>query len=357
MRSDLLTSKRIESPDTLDDINNLYYQNGWTDGLPIVPPTEDRVARMLQGCNRDPSEVIGLLSPRMGAATVEKIAINSVMAGCLPEYLPVVLAGVKAVSQEAFNLGGVQATTGGPAPLMIVNGPIRNELNLNSGPSLFGPGWRSNATIGRAMRLVLINVAGGIPGVMDKSTFGHPGKYSYCIAENEEVSPWEPLHVEKGFSPEESTVMVAGCGGPRGAGSGDESSGHALMRGISRSLAATGGGIIGRDNQIILILGPEHAKEIAEAGFTKRDIRQFIYWHARRPLGRIRGTGITTRLRDWPVWVDDEDPEETIPIVTWPENIIVMVAGGDGRISTAVSPWTTTRAQIVDINTLHVLST
>jgi hypothetical protein len=292
----------------------------------------------------------------MGTATVEKVAVNAVIAGCLPEHFPVVLAGVKAVAQEEFNLGGVQATTGGPAPLMIVNGPIRKELNINCGPNLFGPGWRANATIGRAMRLVLINVAGGQPGVMDKSTFGHPGKYSYCIGENEEISPWEPLHVEKGFAAERSTVTVIGAGAPRGIGGGDESSGRTILRGMARNLGQTGGGIIGRDNQLVIILGPEHAREIADAGFTtKRDVRQFIYWHARRPLAQVRGVGITTRLRDWPVWVDDDDPDETIPIVTWPENLLLMVAGGDGRASTVIHPWTTTRAQMVAIDTLEVV--
>jgi hypothetical protein len=349
-----LTSRRVEAPDDLDEINHLYYERGWTDGLPIVPPTEDRVARMVAASGRAPDEVIGRLAPGLGTATVEKIAVNAVMAGCRPEYFPVVLAGVKGVAQEDFNLGGVQTTTGGPAPLLIVNGPIRRALHLNSGPNLFGPGWRANATIGRALRLVLINIAGGRPGEMDKATHAHPGKYAYCIAENEEESPWEPLHTEQGLAAERSTATVIGCFAPQTAATGDQRSAHALLRRVAGGL---GGGEVGWDNQILVVLGPEHAREIAAAGFTKRDVRQFLYMHSRRPVPPQRTHNIVVRERVLPMWVDPDDPNETVPAVTWPENIIIIVAGGDGRLSSIVLPWTSTHAQTVAIDTLEVVPT
>jgi hypothetical protein len=194
-----LISNRIAVSDSLEEISELYYERGWTDGLPIVPPTEDRVARMLSGTIRNAQEVVGEVPPGQGEGTVEKIAINAVMVGCTPDAMPVILAALEAMLEEPFNLYGIQATTHPVAPLLIVNGPIRNKIGINSGYNVFGQGTRANATIGRAIRLILVNLGGGIPGKLDRSTQGQPSKYSFCIAENEEASPWAPLHVERGF--------------------------------------------------------------------------------------------------------------------------------------------------------------
>ena len=183
------------------DINRHYQERGWTDGLPIVPPTEDDVGEFLRWVDRHPQDVVAVLPPRQGEATVERIAINAVMAGCRPEYLPVIITTIEALADPAFNLDSIQATTHPVAPLVIVNGPVARELGINAGYNAFGQGFRANLTIGRAVRLVLMNVGGGLPGTGDRSTQGSPAKIAYCVAENEAASPWEPLHVEAGFRP------------------------------------------------------------------------------------------------------------------------------------------------------------
>src|SRR5512134_2418225 len=203
---------RVE--DDYPAINELYQERGWTDGLPIVPSTPPRVEAVLRLADREPREVVAVLPPRQGEATVEKLAINAVMAGCRPEYFPVLLAAVEAVSQPPFNLDAVQATTHPVTPLLIVNGPIAKEIGLNGSYNAFGQGFRANMTIGRALRLVLMNVGGGLLGSGDRSTQGNPAKIAYCVAENEAASPWEPLHVEAGFDRATSTVTAVPCEGP-----------------------------------------------------------------------------------------------------------------------------------------------
>lgn len=179
----------------MEEINDLLYERNWTDGLPVIPPTESRVKRMLEGVNKEPDEVIAFLPPLQGEATVAKIAVNAVMAGCKPEYMPILIAAIQAMSEPILNLGALQTTTNPCAPLMMINGPIRNDVGLNSCAGVLGPGVRANATLGRAVRLILLNIGGARPGGLDKATQGQPGKYTFCIAENEEENPWEPLHV------------------------------------------------------------------------------------------------------------------------------------------------------------------
>ncbi len=208
-----LTSKRFEAADALEAIE-FYYRQGWTDGLPVVPPTEQAVQAFLESCGLEPSRVVGTVPQRNRILTAEKVAINAVMAGCLPSYAPVVVAAVEALTSESFLLHACTTSTGGAAPLAIVSGPVAKDLKINSGVSAFGPGWRANATIGRAIRLVLMNLCGAAPGVLDKATLGHPGKYSFCLAEDEESSPWEPLRVDLGFSEEVSTVTVVASEAP-----------------------------------------------------------------------------------------------------------------------------------------------
>ncbi|MBI3329783.1 MAG: hypothetical protein HYZ81_24135, partial [Nitrospinae bacterium] len=172
-------------------INAHFYEQGWTDGLPIIPPTPEGVHEMIVASGREAGELIAEIPPNWGKATVEKIAVNALMAGCLPDYMPVVLTAVRAMTAERVGLQAIQGTTDVHSPLIIVNGPIAKQLDINSGPNCFGQGWRANATIGRAIRLIMLNLGGGVPGRIDKSTFGHPGKYTYCVAENEGASPWE----------------------------------------------------------------------------------------------------------------------------------------------------------------------
>ena len=204
----------VEAPDDLDRFQAWLMERGWGDGLPAIPPTRERVAAMVAGARRSPDEVAAILVPRLGRATVEAIAANAVMAGALPEHLPVVLAAVEAVADPSFNLQAVQTTPHPCSPLVIVNGPIARRLGMNAAGNVFGQGSRANAAIGRALRLTLQNVGGARPGKEDRATHGQPGKYAYCVAENEAASPWEPLSVERGFAEGDSTVTVCGSEGP-----------------------------------------------------------------------------------------------------------------------------------------------
>ena len=189
----------IEVPGDLDEFNRFFHERRWSDGMPVIPPTAERVARMLRATRRAPAEIAASIAPAFGTATVERIAINAVLAGCYPEYLPVLIAAAEAVAAPEFNLQSIQTTTNPVTVWLIVNGPIARHLGVNSGINCLGPGAWANATLGRALRLILQNIGGGLPGDMDRATHGQPGKYTFCCAENEEANPWEPLHVERGL--------------------------------------------------------------------------------------------------------------------------------------------------------------
>ncbi len=264
-------STHVDINETEDAIE-FCYQNGWTDGLPVVPPTPARVARMLGGTHRNPDELIAAIPPKWGRATVEKVAINAVMAGCRPQYLPIVLKTVEAMCTEQFNLHGVQVTTSHVAPMLVINGPIRERLEINSGFNLFGQGWRANATIGRAVRLVCTNIGGALPGELDRAAFGHPGKYTCCIAENETESPWPPFHVERGFSAAESTVTVFAGAGPQSVNDHASNTAEGILNIISHNLTAPGNS----GGETLLVVGIEHARTISDDGFSRTDIQRYI---------------------------------------------------------------------------------
>ena len=258
--------------DETEDLIEACYENGWTDGLPVVPPTPERVERMLNGTDRTPDELIAAVPPKWGRATVEKVAINAVMAGCKPAYLPLVLTAVEAMTAEPFNLHGVQVTTSHVGPMLIVNGPIRKQLAINDGFNLFGQGWRANATIGRAVRLVCANIGGALPGELDRAAFGHAGKYTCCIAEKEETSPWQPLHVDRGFQADDSTVTVFAAAGPQTVNDHGNNTAEGILNTITDNIAAPGNS----SGETLLVIGVEHAKTISEDGFSKDDVRQYI---------------------------------------------------------------------------------
>ena len=311
-------------------INRHYQERGWTDGLPIVPPTEDDVRECLRWTDRDPRDVVAVLPPRQGEATVERIAVNAVMAGCRPEYLPVLIAAVEAMADPAFNLDSIQATTHPVAPLLIVNGPIAREIGLNAGYNAFGQGFGANVTIGRAVRLVLMNVGGGLPGTGDRSTQGSPAKIAYCVAENEDANPWEPLHVELGFPRDVSTVTVIGCEGPHNIQDHVSHSGLGVLRIIAGAMGQAGSNNILAKGWPLLSLGPEHAATIAGDGFSKRQVKEFLFEHARFPLRRLGD-----EYHRWFVETRGTvaDPETMLPIVDAPDAISVIVVGGAGKHS------------------------
>lgn len=258
--------------DATEDLIEVCYENGWTDGLPVVPPTAERVERMLSGTDRDPDELIAAVPPKWGRATVEKVAINAVMAGCKPAYLPLILTAVKAMTAEQFNLHGVQVTTSHVGPMLVVNGPIRKQLEINDGFNLFGQGYRANATIGRALRLICTNIGGALPGELDRAAFGHAGKYTCCIAEKEEASPWDAMHVDRGFQADDSTVTIFAAAGPQTVNDHGSNTAESILNTISENIAAPGNS----SGETLLVIGVEHAKTISEDGFSKADVRRYI---------------------------------------------------------------------------------
>jgi hypothetical protein len=313
-----------------EEIDAHYQERGWTDGLPIVPPTETRVHEFVKQTGRDPREVVGVLPPRQGEATVEKIAANAVMAGCRPEYFPVVLAAIEALADPKFNLDSVQATTHPVATLLVVNGPIARALGIQAGYNAFGQGFRANVTIGRAVRLVLMNVGGGLPGSGDRATQGTPAKIAYCVAENEAESPWEPLHVEAGLPADTSTVTVFGAEGPHNIQDHHSHTALGVLLTVAGAMGQAGSNnLLGR-GWPLLSLGPEHAATIAKEGYTKQQVKQFLYEHARYPLKRL---GLEYQRQQVERWGVADAPDTMVPIVRRPEDISIIVAGGAGKHS------------------------
>ena len=326
----------------------LMYQTGWTDGLPVVPPTGDLVEAMAAASGRAADELIAEIPPLGGRATVERIAVNAVMAGCLPEYMPVVVTAIQALMDDRFNLRGVQCSTGIHSPLVIVNGPIVRELSINSGYNCFGQGWRANATIGRAVKLALVNLGGATPGETNKATFGHPGAYTYCVAENEDANPWAPYHVESGFSTEDSTVTVFPGEAPHNIMY------HAVnprnfLTVLADTMCPLGNVQMYVMGDTLVFLGPEHARMLAADGWRKADVKQFLFEHARKPVSLLRrggpAQGDDRREMLWPKFVDPNRDEEMVPVVRRPDDIHVFVAGGAGGPHSVYVPgWGSRRA-------------
>lgn len=317
-------------PGVYAEIDEHYQERGWTDGLPIVPPTETRVHELLKHTTRDPREVVGVLPPRQGEATVEKIAANAVMAGCRPEYFPVVLAAIEALADPRFNLDSVQATTHPVATLVVVNGPIARRLGIQSGYNAYGQGFRANVTIGRAVRLVLMNVGGGLPGSGDRATQGTPAKIAYCVAENEAESPWEPLHVEHGLPAETSTVTVFGAEGPHNIQDHYSNTALGVLRTVAGAMGQAGSNnLLGR-GWPLLSLGPEHASTIAKEGYTKRQVKEFLFEHARFPFARL---GLEYQRQQVERWKVVDAPDTMVPIVERPEDLTIIVTGAAGKHS------------------------
>ena len=345
VNTNALTSRRIEVSSSFDDIQDYYDERGWTDGLPVVPATPDLVRKMLGEYGGDPSWSLGVIQPQNASVTIEKVAINAVMAGCRPEHFPVVVAGIQAILKPEFNLAGCQATTGGAAPVTIVNGPIARDLDINGDAGCFGPGHRSNAVIGRAIRLVIRNIAGLIPGEMDKATLALPARYTFCFAENEARSPWEPRHVELGMGPDQSLVTISAIRGLYVVMESSVPTGLEVLKTLVESTQTTGFSNyyqIGTGAQITLVLCPEHAHEISQSGFSKADVREFIFQNARMPLKNLVNMAHYGN-RNWPQWVDETNPETLVPIALKADDIVVVVAGGDGRHSAWLAGWGVTR--------------
>jgi hypothetical protein len=327
--------KEIEKPTRiifkgdLKEVNRFFYRRGWADGLPVIPPTEEEVAEMLSGTGLAPDYLVANVLPRQGKATVEKIAVNAVMAGALPTYMPLLIAAVQILADPTSGFGGWGVSTGSWAPFWVVNGPVRKDLHINSGSGALSPGDIANAAIGRAMGLIIKNIGGARKGVEDMGTQGNPGKYSMVIAENEEESPWEPLHVEYGYNKDDSTITVFSPNSYIQTwpyGSDDEG----ILRGIIDNTLPKGG--------LCITLTPPHARALFSQGWKKKDIKEFLaeytrtqpthlpsYWGTSSPLF----DGARPGLRGKRVPVRDTD---SVPVLSGPGAIQIVVAGGPGAM-------------------------
>ncbi|MDH3598604.1 MAG: hypothetical protein OEU26_03070 [Candidatus Tectomicrobia bacterium] len=339
-----LESDVIRVPDTVEAVNDHYHAQGLTDGLPIIPPTAEAVQRMLAYTDRSPWEVVAVLPPQKGQATVEKIAINAVMAGCLPPHFPVVLTAIQALAEESYNLYGVLATTHPCSNLVIVNGPIARELDINAGYNALGQGWRSNASIGRAVRLVMINISGARPGILDRATQGTPAKYAYCFAENEAQSPWEPFHVERGYAADTSTVTVLGAEGPHNINDHGSTSAEEILNTMAGTMAILGCNNAFGTGEPMIIFGPEHAATVAADGFTKPQIKAWLYEHSKLQASRFSaGNFARFTQRGWAA-AEDITPDTFVATAASADSIHVVVAGGAGKHSCFIPTFGHTQA-------------
>src|SRR3989441_1506682 len=331
-----LTSKRYTVEDAAQALD-LCFEKGWTDGPLVVPPTESAVRAMLYAARLAPDAKIAYIRDRFVTVTAEKVAINAVMAGCKPEYMPVVVAAVEGIGDEGWSYHGPGTSTAGAAVLMIVNGPIARELDINAGDNLFGPGWRANLTIGRAVRLVMRNVCGSMPGLLDRGTVGHPGKLSYVIAENEAESPWTPLHVERGFRPEQSTVTVMAAEGPHQFYNQLSSTAEGILTTLADNMRVSGNP--GSQPTYVVVLAGEHMRTIAADGWDKKQIRQFVWENTQNSHAHLKRTNRMTGA------IEPGDEQKMRPLVASPDDILVVAAGGRaGAFSCFIPGWSSAKS-------------
>jgi hypothetical protein len=319
----------VPSTEVADDAE-FFFAAGWTDGLPVVTPTTEKVRAMLAMTDRDPDEFIGPIPPRMRRASLRKIAINSVLAGCRAEYFPVVLAAVEAMLDNDCQLYGIQTATNTTTPMTIVNGPIAPELDINAAGNAFGQGWRANATIGRAIQLVMRNIGGDIPGETDMATHGWPGKFTFCIAENEAESPWAPFHVDAGFKRDDSTVTVIGGSSPQNIFTYGCETGPEIMDQIVGALTGLGHNNIIFPTGPLVALAPEHAQALARDGYTKEQVKREIFERARIPLSRFAKRTVKGLHHRRSRWFELGIDADVIGVADHVEDVHVVVSGGAG---------------------------
>jgi hypothetical protein len=334
-RASELSARRVALASQEDEMEALF-ERGWTDGLPVVPPTEKRVLAMLEGTSRAADEVVSLVPPDLAECTVEKVAINAVMAGCKPEYLPIVLAALEGACSDEFNMHGLLATTMGTGPVLIVNGPIRRAIGMNSGRNVFGQGNRANASIGRALQLIVRNVGGGRPGEVDRATFGNPGKLSFCFAEDEEGSPWTPLSVDYGFEAGVNTVTLFPGEGPRNIIDQRSREPESLARSYAVNMRTLHHPKVIMAFDVLLAIGPEHARVFADAGWSKEKLTARL-----QELLRIPGEELVEGAGGIAEGLPAAVASATLPKFR-PGGILIVHCGGEAGLFTAmIGGWVT----------------
>lgn len=333
-----------------DAVQVALWGQGLTDGLPVIPPTPERVAAMLGG--RSPDRVVARLAPAQGEASLYRLAFCAVMAGCEPRHFPVLIAATQAVAQPPFNLLGLQTTTGSAAVALILNGPLAARLQVNAGCNALGPGALSNAVMGRALALILRNVGGAVPGTTDLATMGQPGKYAFCFAENEKASPWAPLHVSRGFSARQNTVTVVGAAGTLEVKDDASRSAEALLATFAHSMLAAGslgGGTLLGGGEAVVLLAPEHAAIIGRT-MSRTQAQAYVHQHATLPFDQL-SPDVAAHLREKLAASPNPRSDALLRVAGRPEDILFLVVGGVGVKSTYIPTWGgTTRAITVAID-------
>ena len=329
------------------DLIEVLASHGWGDGLPVVAPTSERVGAMLAGCNgHAPEEVVASLPPRFGQATRLAIAVNAVMAGCLPDHLPVLVSAVRALAHPDLNLRGVNATTHCVAPLLVVHGDVARTAGYHGGLGAFGPGSRANAATGRAVRLVLLHVAGATPGDGDASTQGGPAKFGFCVAENLEASPWTGYAASVGV--EAPSAVTIHCGeAPHNVHDMESSSPTGILDKVASAMATTAqNNACISQGEYLVALCPEHAATCADAGWSRGDVASYLFQRARLPVGELKRA---FAHRAWTPWMQSLQDGEAAPMTGHPDNIRIMVVGGAGRHSSVIPSWGMTRSVTVPV--------
>src|SRR6516162_7527875 len=310
----------IRGPNAWGRANELFYLRGWTDGLPIIPPEAGRVEQMVDRAGLPRDQIVAELDPLGGVATVEKIAVNAVMAGCLPEHISILIALTEAIATPEFNLRGVQTTDENVTPLLIFSGDLAKRLNINSSFGALGPGWQANAVIGRALRLIMHNLGGGWPGAVSLAGLGQPGRYSLCFAENAALNPWEPLHVELGFDPAASTVTLMRAESVINITGGLEEIVSVMSSAASQFSLMHGG-------NVAVVLAPYVARRLAEDGWSKRDVKRWLYENGRVATAQWESWWgrKTLSSHQWPQWVTKAADQGAIPVVENPDDISLVI--------------------------------
>jgi hypothetical protein len=324
-----------------EDEFEFFLNKQWSDGLPVVTPTEERIQWMLKGTRRDPDEIIGRIPPAMVVATVRTVAIHALMAGCRPDYLPVVLGAIPLMLRDAFNMNGVQGTMHGVAPLMIVNGPYAAKIGLHGGNVCFGPGFRANASIGRAIRLMMTNLGGGIPGVASATIFATPMRYTACLTENTGRSPWETLAVARGHAADDDVITCVMVESPRLCFDDVSQTPDRLLAGLASSMADICSWNMHARSDMVVAMGPQHAAVCSNAGMTRAEVHRSLLERAGRKVRELKIGGNWRRERAlaFPIKVDPDDDDFFIPAIKHPDDLHLIVAGGWGPCTAICHGW------------------
>lgn len=338
----------FDGPEDFADINRDFYYRSWTDGLPIVPPSREIWERMLGG--RDPDEQIGLIDPGLGMATMGNVAANAVMAGCDAMAMPVLIAATRGLATEKLNLKALQSTTHPCTVAMIVNGPVALNLGMNAGTNAMGQGNKANATLGRALRLIMTNIGGGVPGVLDRSQMGSPAKYGFCFPENEDGNPWEPLHVERGFEPGQSAVTLVGAEGPHNVNDHYGETGKDILTSIASVMSTTSCNNSKYDYEYLVALGAEHAGVIAEDGFSKQDVKEFLFEKCVIPRYLISDGWMHLYKERQADRIQGPDGKDGVRLFSSPDQVAITVAGGAGRHSACIPTFGNTQMVTIGVD-------